>query len=374
MPLLSLAHELKVQSPNCQIVYIGYKGDNFDTFKESTHNFDFTAFIRAGKFRRYHDEGFLSRIFDFRTLALNVRDFLLIPGSVVASLRILRQFRPNVVFSKGGFVVVPVGLAARLLRVPIVTHDSDAVPGLANRIVGRWAKIHATGMPPENYPYSKHSLSYVGIPIDPAIKKVTPKLQDEFKKKLNLPQDSTIILLAGGGNGSKKLNDLMVTISRRLLDSNLALHIIHVTGTLHEQTVRTQYKTELSKEEQKRVKITGFSNDFFGFAAVADLVISRAGATTLAELAMAGKACIIIPSPFLAGGHQLKNAEILAKRDAVVMVGETIEPDEFLVMVSELLNNDHRRWELAKNLYATANPDAASKLAHLILKAAELKA
>src|SRR5579862_561435 len=173
-PLLSLARELKKQAPDCQVLYIGHKGDNFDTLKHSGHDFDFMAFIKAGKFRRYH--GNRARgLLDPKTLILNIRDFFRLPASIAAAYKILRKFKPDAVFSKGGFVSLPVGIAARLLKIPIITHDSDSTPGLANRIIGRWAKIHATGMPPEYYSYPKSKTVFVGIPIDQTIKRVTPK-------------------------------------------------------------------------------------------------------------------------------------------------------------------------------------------------------
>jgi UDP-N-acetylglucosamine--N-acetylmuramyl-(pentapeptide) pyrophosphoryl-undecaprenol N-acetylglucosamine transferase len=274
------------------------------------------------------------------------------------------------VFSKGGFVAVPVGLAAKLSGIPIVTHDSDVMPGLANKIVGRWAKIHATGMPAKFYNYPKASIEHVGIPIDARIKKVTPKIQKQYKEQLNIPPTSPVLLLSGGGNGSKHLNELLTAISRHLLEADLSLHIIHVTGAMHEVNIKQAYREALPKNEQDRVRIAGFSSDFYAYMAAADLIITRAGATTLAELAAAAKACIIIPSPFLAGGHQLKNAEELTKLDAAVVVPEEVQPDELLVVVSELLSNDNRRWELSKNLYATAHPQAAAELARIILKAA----
>lgn len=370
-PLLSLARELKKQSPGCQIVYVGHKGDNFDTFKNSVHDFDFVVFIKAGKFRRYHGKSFLAQLFDLRTLGLNIRDFFRLPGSVISSLRLMRRFKPAVVFSKGGFVAVPVGFAARLSGVPNITHDSDAAAGLANRIVGKWALLHATGMPAKYYSYPKGTVEHVGIPIDPRIQKVTPKIQAGFKKKLKLPPDSTLLLLSGGGNGSRRLNELMLSIARHLLESNLSLHIIHLSGAKHEAVVKQGYKSILPKTEQKRVRVSAFKSDFYEVSGAADLIIARAGATTLAELAAAAKACIIIPSPYLAAGHQLMNAQELEAKKAAVVVEETVEPDELLVVVSELLNNDRRRWELARNLYATAHTDASAKLAALILKTAE---
>ena len=366
-PLLSLAQELKRQSPGCQIVYVGHKGDNFDTFKDISHNFDFMVFINAGKFRRYHTSSRLAQLLDLKTLVLNIRDFFKLPGSIISSIRMVNRFKPDVVFSKGGFVALPVGVAAKLRRVPIVTHDSDAVPGLANRIVGKWARIHATGMPASYYSYPKGAVEYVGIPIDDRIKKVTPKIQAEAKSKLKLPLDSTVLLLSGGGNGSQRLNDLLVAISRNLLESNLSLHIIHISGQAHQAEITQAYKAILPKSQQGRVVVVGFSTDFYIFSAAADLIVARAGATTIAELGVAAKACIIIPSPYLTGGHQLKNAEELAKKDAAVVVDQDIEPDELLGMVNELLSNDHRRFELARNLFGTAHPDAATKLAGLIL-------
>ncbi|MBX4190826.1 UDP-N-acetylglucosamine--N-acetylmuramyl-(pentapeptide) pyrophosphoryl-undecaprenol N-acetylglucosamine transferase [Candidatus Saccharibacteria bacterium] len=370
-PLLSLARELKAQSPNCQIVYIGHKGDNFDTFRESGHDFDFMAFIKAGKLRRYYGKPFGGLLYP-RTLALNLMDIARFPGSVMAARRLLKKFQPNVVFSKGGFVAVPVGLAAKFSNIPIITHDSDSMPGLANRVVGRWAKVHATGLPADYYPYKKRSTVQVGVPIDKRIKKVTPKIQAAVKAKLKLPKDSTVLLVSGGGNGSKRLNDLTLAIAPELLESYLSLFVIHITGPLHEAQIQAAYKN-LPKAVQGRVVAVGYSQDFHAYCAAADLVITRAGATTLAELAAAGKACIVIPAPFLSGGHQLKNTQQLEAGDAAVILPNEVEPDELMVTIRSLLSNDGRRFELARNLFGLAVTDASARLAKLILETATTK-
>lgn len=368
-PLLSLARELKSQRPGCEILYIGHKGDDLDTFKESGHDFDFMAFIKAGKFRRYHNVKFASGVLDLKTLILNIRDFFRLPGSIVAAWRLLRKFNPDVVFSKGGFVAVPVGIAAKMRGIPIVTHDSDSLPGLANRIIGRWAKIHATGMPARYYLYPERPIKHVGIPIDERIKTVTPKLQAETKQKLKLPKDSRVLLLSGGGNGSQRLNELMLSVAPELLQTNLGLYLIHLAGISNEEDVKSSY-ARLPEPLHDRVRVFGFSSDFYSYSAAADLVIARAGATTMAELAAAAKACIVIPSPFLAGGHQIKNAEELAAHDAIVQLPEETTPDELLALINSLLSNDSRRFELASNLHATAKPGASKNLAALILKIA----
>ncbi len=367
-PLLSLAQELKKQSPDCQIIYIGHKGDNFDTFQQSAHDFDFTAFIKAGKLRRYGTLRFHGLLHP-DIFWKNLVDTLRFPGSVITSLRILRKFRPQVVFSKGAYVALPVGIAAKLLRIPIVTHDSDTIPGLANRVIGRWAKLHATGMPKEFYGYPADSTRYVGIPIDPRISKVTPRLQNHYKKQLKLPPDSTVLLVAGGSIGSTQINDLMLSVAPELLTANLSLYIVHITGDSNLKAVTAGYK-RLPKNERKRVMVSGYTNELYAYSAAADLILTRAGATTLAELSAAGKACIVVPSAHLSGGHQLKNAELLQKLDAAAIAPENIQPDELIVMINGLLNNDSRRFELARNLYALAKPDASAELAELLLNIA----
>lgn len=367
-PLLSLARELKIQSPDCEIIYIGHTGDKVDRLQETSQDFDFMAFIKAGKFRRYHGSLTMG-IFSPSTLMLNLRDVTRLPGSVAKSLRILRKFKPDVVFSKGGFVAVPVCAAAKLLGIPIITHDSDAVPGLANRLAGRWAKVHATGMPARYYRYPESSIEYVGIPLDRRIKKTTPVIQKQAKRRLDLPPDSRVLLVSGGGNGSRRLNELMLAVAGELLGDNLSLFIFHLSGEKHAAEVKAGYE-RLPSPARRRIKVLGFSRDFYDLVAAADIVISRAGATTLAELAAAAKPSIIIPAPFLTGGHQMKNAEELAKLDAVVVAPDEVQPDELLVLIKGLLGDDHRRFQLARNIYATAKTDAAAKLAGLILSIA----
>lgn len=364
---MSLAQELKNTSPECEIIYIGHKGDNFDSLNLPRHNFDFLAFINAGKFRRYHNESLLSHLTDFKTVFLNIRDGFRFIRSIGSAYKILTRTRAQVLFAKGGFVSVPVGIAARLKGIPIITHDSDTVGGLANRIVGKWAKVKATGMPIEFYKQEKARLEYVGIPVNENIQHISLTQQEHFKKQLKIPVTSQVLLIAGGGLGSSNINKLVIKSAPVLLGSNLSLYLIHITGQDHLKAVANAYDEALDKAHLKRVICLGFTPDFYEFSGAADLIISRAGATAIAEYALQGKACIIIPSPFLTGGHQLKNAEVLAKNDAAVVLDENTQPDELIGVINELLGNEHRRWQLAKNLHKMAKPGAAKRLAQIIL-------
>lgn len=292
-------------------------------------------------------------------------------SGTLSARRLLKKLEPDVVFSKGGYVVVPVGLAAKMLKIPIVTHDSDAVSGIANRIVGRWAKVHATGMPPQHYNYPKDTIAYVGIPIAKDIKPVNKAAQNEFKKAQGIPESGVVLLINGGGLGSKRVNELVLQIVPQLLAQLPDLHVIHITGSLHEEVIKAKYETLLGEPSLKRLKVLGFSDEFSINTGAADLIIARAGATTLAELQLQQKACIIIPAPFLAGGHQLKNAEVLKQADAAVVVSENIDPQELLKLSLDLLKDATKRQRLASKMATLAHPRAAAELAEIILNVAQ---
>ncbi|OGL34966.1 hypothetical protein A3F05_00170 [Candidatus Saccharibacteria bacterium RIFCSPHIGHO2_12_FULL_47_17] len=368
-PLLPLAHVLRRRCPKCRLIYIGLRGDKLDGVKERFGIFDQVFFVTSGKFRRYHDQSLLARLVDIKTIILNIKDFFKVLYGAFSARRLLKKLKPDVIFSKGGYVVVPIGLAARSLHIPIITHDSDAEPGLANRLVGRWAKIHTSGMPVEYYTdtYPAGTVKYVGVPTDERIRPVTPDLQIEYKKQLELPADSFVLLVAGGGLGSKTLNDKTLAIAPQLLKADAKSHILHFTGSQHEMAVKQKYHQILSDEQLKRVKVVGFSDQFYKYSGAADLVIARAGASTLAELAVAAKACIIMPAAFLTGGHQLKNAQELKIRQAAIIEDDKLSPQKLLKLTEQLRLNPKRRRELADNLGSMARPDAADKLADLIL-------
>jgi UDP-N-acetylglucosamine--N-acetylmuramyl-(pentapeptide) pyrophosphoryl-undecaprenol N-acetylglucosamine transferase len=367
---LPLARELKATG-RCKVVYIGLKGDKLEGLQKQYQAFDQVSTVPAGKFRRYHGESFLAHLTDVKTIALNFRDFFRVIAGILASRRILKKLKPDVVFSKGGYVTVPVGIAAHWRHIPIVTHDSDATSGLANRIVGRWADIHATGMPVENYSYPKDLVRYVGIPIDERIKPVSKAAQADFKRQLGFLADDLVLLVAGGGLGAKSLNEKLVSIASSLFEASPKLRIIHLTGTKHEEEVATNYASNIGSELLKRVKVIGFTDEFYKYSGAADLVVTRAGATAMAEFAAQNKACIVVPSPFLAGGHQLKNAEALSRSGLAEVVPNDAKPEVLKTVIISLLSSRTKRESLAKKLGDTAHNDAAQKLAKILLEVAE---
>ncbi len=372
-PLLAVAAEIRHQLPKARIVYIGQTGDALGDIPAKDSNIDESFTVRAGKFRRYHGEGW-RQLLDIPTLLKNARDFFYVLNGLQQSRRLLKRLQPDTVFIKGGFVGVPVGLASANLGVPYITHDSDTIPGLANRIIARWASWHAVALPAEVYAYPKLKTITTGIPLQKDFAHVTDSLQKRYKTDLKLPLKSRLLFIIGGGLGSQTVNQAIVEAVPHLLHEWKDLYIVHGTGRANKDEVKHAYAAQLGSAEQARVQVFGYVADVYRYSGAADVVITRAGATNLAEFATQGKACIVIPSPFLTGGHQLKNASYLAEQHAALVLTEaelTADPNRLAQQVSALLRDDTRRSNLAKQLAGFAKPQATHDLAKLIIESAQ---
>lgn len=372
-PILAVADELKRLRPEAKLVYIGQTGDHLSDIPRNHEQIDEVYTISAGKFRRYHNEGW-RHFFDLRTMWSNLRDFFKFLAGTWQSYRLLGKLSPTAIYTPGGFVGVPVGLAGRLKRIPFITHDLDAVPGLANRINSRWAAMHAVALPKQYYKYPKNKTYYVGVPVSSAYAKVTASLQSDYRRGLNIPADAKVITVTGGGLGADKLNRAVIQIAQKLFTHYPNLYIIHIAGRNHDQSVKDLYTKELKPGLNNRLIVKGFVNDLYHYSASADVIVTRAGATAIAEFASQQKACIVVPNPLLTGAHQVKNAQILHKAHAVKLINEAelkANPDILTQSIQELLDFSEKRQELARNLTSLIKPNAAGELAKLIVKCAE---
>lgn len=367
-PILAVAHELKILDPNVEIIFVGQKGDAYADMPARDPNIDATYAVWAGKLRRYADESWLTRLTDVRTIALNVRDMFRVLLGTWQSYRLVRQLKPDIIFTRGGFVSVPVAIGGRLNHVPYITHDSDAIPSLANRLIARWASMHAVALPAELYPYPQDKTVTVGVPVSAKYEPVTAQVRKHYRNLLKLDEYEHVVFLTGGGNGARMLNEALIDNAKYLLSTFPHLAIVHVSGNAHEAEVNAAYDgLELGKARD-RVQVHGFVNDLYRYSGAADVVIARGGATNLAEFATQQLACVIVPSKQL--GWNVKNAAALADRGAIVQLTEdqAEQPERLGRTVGSLLEDTARRTELAHTLADYAHPHAAAELAALILK------
>ena len=369
-PLQAVAAELKRLHANCELVYIGQKDDGLADIPAKDPNFDAVYSIRTGKFRRYHGEGW-RQLLDIKTWLLNIRDFFFVLIGLFQSRKLLKQLQPDGIFVKGGFVGVPVGLAAANLHIPFVTHDSDAVPGLANRIISRWASCHAVALPVETYSYPAAKTVQTGIPLQANFKPVTAALRKQYRHEIDVPDSAKLLFIIGGGLGAERINLAMAEAVPHLMHEFPNLYVVHGAGRAHEDKIKAIYGQALSESGQKRVRVFGYIDDVYRYSGAADIVVTRAGATNLAEFALQGKACIVVPSAVLAAGHQVKNAAYLASQHAAVVLDEDdleADPNRLASQASSLLHDEKQIDELGAALAKFGHKAAAQQLSKLILK------
>lgn len=323
--------------------------------------------IHAGKLRRYHTLPLWKQLLRPSIVLPNIRDiFFVVIGFIESFFRLL-FWRPDVVFTKGGFVCLPVGTAARLLKIPVVIHDSDAHPGLTNRILARGATAIATGAPLHHYPYPKGKSYYVGIPISSAFKPLAVNERASLKQRFGFNPSRPLIVVTGGGLGAKRLNDAVVAVLVELL-SVTSVMLISGVGQYDELKAKVP---EDSESFQLKAFVSGGMAEVLG---AADIVVARAGATTIMELAALAKPTILVPNAYLTGGHQLKNASAFAENGAVEVLDESElerHPAALANLISNLLNDDKRLLDMQQNFSTYAKPDAAKEVAELILAAAK---
>lgn len=324
--------------------------------------------VVSGKLRRYNHLTLWEHLTWLSLMLANFRDMIFVIIGVIQSLVKLLIWRPDVVFTKGGFVCLPVGFAAHLLRIPLVIHDSDAHPGLTNRILSRWAISIGTGAPLEFYNYDPSKAHYVGIPVSASFFPLTAAQQAQAKREWGVDDDKPLIVVTGGGLGAKRINDLVVGNISKLIKLG---SVILVSGAGQYDELRSELP-----DDDPRFQLHPFVTDMPSLLGAADVVVARAGATTILELAALRKPTILIPNARLTGGHQLKNTAVYTANKAVIALDEDeIEnrPKTLIETIENVLNNKDDSKAMAARFYEFRKPDAAGDMAELILAARNSK-
>jgi UDP-N-acetylglucosamine--N-acetylmuramyl-(pentapeptide) pyrophosphoryl-undecaprenol N-acetylglucosamine transferase len=323
--------------------------------------------ILAGKLRRYHHLTVLRQLLWPSLVLRNIRDMFLVVAGFFQSFFKLIIWRPDVVFTKGGYVCLPVGVAAYLLRIPLVVHDSDAHPGLTNRILAKWAKAIATGAPLEHYNYPIEKSRYVGIPIAAEYHEFSDSERTTAKEKWGIASDKPLVVVTGGGLGASRINDAIAISLDKLLKFT---SVVLVSGEGQYDELRS-----MTPKNNDNFQLYPFiSDDFVSLLGAADVVVTRAGATTILELASLAKPTILIPNAKLSGGHQLKNAEVYQKINATMVVDDdklVENPNIIVSSVHKLLLDKKGTDKMARVFSSFARPNAAKDVADMIISSAK---
>ena len=337
--------------------------------------------LPAGKLHRY--AGWTLKHY-FKYLDITLKDIILgnilgffgfIAGLLVSFIRMLKKSsRPNIIFLKGGYVCLPVGLIARLFKIPYVIHESDAVAGLANRILMKKARKVAFGIPPSEEILEQHpNYVWTGIPVGAEYKAVTPVREESLKKAFSFSTQKPLVVITGGSQGSENLNEATRIILPELLKiASVGL----IAGRKHYENMvdLKKYENWDHAELESNFRMWEFNTAMHELMGAADVVVSRAGATTIAELAALKKATILVPFERLPGSHQVRNAERLQNSAAVLVVNDSDmmqNPRQLLEAIRKLIKSPRLRADMADALHREARADAAQRLAKIILDEAK---
>lgn len=372
-PTLHVAHALKRSDPEIRLIYVIERNSDFAELVEDCEDIDKVYYINAGKFRRYVGQGFISRLLDVKTNFKNFGDLFKIAAGFFQSRRILSREKPQVIFAKGGFVVVPIGFAGHLRDIPIITHDSDNVPGLANRIIGRWALKRLVANEQTAKAYGGDRTMVVGVPVDERFVPSTPESQIEARKTLGLYTESVQLLIVGGSIGAQRMNAAVRELMIRVISEITQVQITWVVGGANLNN-EEQWLEKQSDEVKSKVLIRSFINNIYQWVVASDVMISRGGATSVAEIVSAAKPAIIVPAAFLPDSVQVGNAEMLREAGAAVVVHELDDilqyGGDLAYEAIRLLGSPDERAKMSEACAKLSHGNVAQVVAGLILEAA----
>lgn len=354
-PIIAIVRELKKTLPEKELnlYYIGPKDDfAFMLFSQEGVK---TKRILAGKIRRY---------LGIKSFFLNILDIFKTLIGIFQAFFYIFFLNPDLIFSKGGYGSLPSVIAGTLLRVPIFLHESDIVPGLANKIVGKFAiEIFASFERTEFFPLSK--MIVVGNPIR---KELLNGSKERAKEIFGIQGEKKVILILGGSQGAERINNVILNILPELLKN---FELLHQTGEKNFKNVKKEAEIILPDELKKFYHPVPFlkENELREAYAISDLIISRAGSGAIFEIAAVGKPSILIPLPESAQNHQLKNAYAFAKNGACIVLEEAnFTPHFFLEKIKNLFENPSVLEKMKESAKKFSKPEAGKIIASYLIE------
>ena len=280
---------------------------------------------------------------------------------VLASRRILKDFRPDALFFTGGYVAFPMALAGR--SIPTLLYVPDIEPGLAIKSAARFAdRVAVTAADSKKYFAANKNISVAGYPLRSDLSGWSRQKADQ---RFGLSGDLPVLLVTGGSKGARNLNNAVLAELPALLEM---AQVIHISGALDWPTVESAART-LPKNLANRYHAMPYLHEMGAALAAADLVVSRAGASTLGEYPFFGLPAILVPYPY-AWRYQKVNADALAQSGAAMILEDQFMPTKLLPLIKDLIENPAKREAMRAAMRSLAQPDAANAIASQLLELA----
>lgn len=351
-PAIAVARQIEEEFPDAEFLYIGGKR-GLESKLVPQEKIDFEAIDITG-FRR-------SLSFE------NVKTIMRFFQGVRTSKALLRQFKPDVVIGTGGYVCGPVVYAAARLGIPSMIHEQNAIPGLTNSFLSRYADTVAVSFEGSEraFPKAKHAV-YTGNPRATTVRHAN---RDRGFATLGLPMESSVVLVVGGSRGAKAINDAMIDMAPQL--SKLKdVHFVYVTGESYFEHLTEQVRSKIGSLPNY-VHILPYIHNMPEVLACTSLIVSRSGASFLSEITSLGIPSILIPSPNVTNNHQEANARRLEEEGAAVMIREPeLTGKKLFDEIADIMHNADRRAHMSTASATLGKPDSAEVLVQELVRIA----
>lgn len=353
-PALAVAGEIRERHPDAEILFVGTK-DKMEAKLVPAAGFDFTT-IKISGFQRQLSIGNI--ISNFKT----VWYLLTCSGRIK---KIIKKFKPDVVVGFGGYVSGPVVRMAAKMGIPTAIHEQNAYPGITNKALAKLVdKVMLTAAEAEKYMAPKNPVILTGLPVRGEMLRAD---RDISRAELGVKDNQKLILSMGGSLGATTINNAMLDIIADNCEDE-GLYFLHATGQYGLWFGDKLKEKGVNHEEKSNIEIREYISDMHRCMAAADVVVCRAGASSLSEIQAMGKASILIPSPNVAENHQYHNAMALVDKNAALIIEEKdFSKEKMQELFDSLTKNDEKRSEIEKAAKAMSTPDAKEKIADEVI-------
>lgn len=339
-PAIAIANAWKESYPDSEILFVGAEG-KMEMQKVPEAGFTIVGLKVAG----------LQRSLSLKNLSFPFK----LMNSLKLSRKLIKNFDPHAVVGVGGYASGPLLYIAQRRKIPTLIQEQNSYAGLTNKLLAKRADAICVAYPDMEEFFPKAKIKYTGNPVRKDILSMEGKVEQAFSH-FGLQRARPVILVLGGSLGAKTMNEALLQHMEEM--EALGYQVLWQTGRYYYEDI----KKRLGQTTLRHIHALEFiKNMDFAYAA-ADLVVSRAGALSVSELSLAGKAVVFIPSPNVVDDHQTKNAMALVKQNAAIIVKDSDAVEELLTIVEGLMKDPASRTRLGENILKLAKPDAAKEI------------
>ena len=352
-PALSLAQEVRSRHPDAEILFVG-TSDHMEATLVPKAGFNFASIEISG----------FQRSFSISSIIENLQTLKKLVFVTGQCKKIIKEFQPDVAVGFGGYVSGPVVRTAHKMGIKTAIHEQNAFPGKTNIALSAYADaVMLTSEEAEKYLKCKKAPFVTGLPVR---EEILTAEKSAARRELGISPDATVVLSTGGSLGAAAINENMVDVLKEFADSGVVF--IHGYGQNGKDMPEKLKSVGVDIENNKNLHVSEYIYDMAKYMAAADLVISRAGASSLAEIQVLGKASYLIPYPYAAENHQYHNAMALVNRDAAMVCQQKeLTSQKLKALISELIENKERFAKMGENARAMAICNAKKQICDIVL-------